>query len=218
MRRGRGGISLHGEIPRSARNAVLIRRMVYDRNAAVEIVVRRRSGGGPLERGGFPRIVACLGSFEDAPEQVEQEDELRTHGDESRIGDELVEGKQRSQIMDFRELRVATWLTGHAEVMHGHEDRVGANQGEAEVNLAQAFVHHAAKHLGHPVISSSEDAEDGGHTHDQVEVGGYEGRVVQRYVESWLSQERSAESAGHEQGNEADGEQHRRVEANASAP
>ena len=75
----------------------------------------------------------------------------------------------------------------------------------------QAFVHHAAEHLGEPVVGRGKHAEDRGHTHDQVEVANHKGGVMQRNVEHRLRQERTAESAGNEQGNESDGEQHGRL-------
>ena len=42
--------------------------------------------------------------------------------------------------------------------------------------------------------------------------------VVQRNVEHRLRQERAAQSAGDEQGNESDGEQHRSLEADLARP
>src|SRR5205085_243885 len=63
-----------------------------------------------------------------------------------------------------------------------------------------------------------EDAEDGGDTHDEMEVGDDEKRVVQRDIEGGLGQEGAGQSAGGEERDEADSEQHGRIETDAAAP
>src|SRR5206468_1400433 len=109
--------------------------------------------------------------------------------------------------------KVAPGLSSHPHDVHWDENRVYSNEGEEEVNLAQTFVHHLAKHLGEPEISPGEHPEDCRHTHDQVEVANYEGGVVQRNVYRGLAQEQAGDAARDEQRNEPDREQHRRSEA-----
>src|ERR1700720_4803735 len=70
------GIVLHHIIARRARHAVFVRPIVNHGRMSAEIVVRRGRRGGPLESGGFPRIVAGLLAVLHAPEQIEKENEL----------------------------------------------------------------------------------------------------------------------------------------------
>src|ERR1700757_1139192 len=104
-------------------------------------------------------------------------------------------------------------MTGHAEVVHGHENRVGADKTKPEVQASQSFAHHASEHFWKPVIGCGENAEDRRDTHDQVKVTRYEIGVVQLDVEHGLRQEGPADSAGNEQGNKSDGKQHGRLKA-----
>ena len=120
-------------------------------------------------------------------------------GHERRVGHERLQRDQVLQIGELGELRVASRMPGHAQIVHRHEDRVGADKGEPEVNLGQALVHHASKHLREPVIGCGKDAEDGGHAHDQMEMANHEIGVMQRDIEHRLRQERTAQSAGDKQ-------------------
>src|SRR5579872_6329891 len=84
------------------------------------------------------------------------------------------------------------------KVMEWHEDAVGADEGEPEMNLAQSFVHHAPVHLGEPEVSAGKDAKHRGHAHHHVEVSNHEIGGVQHDVERGLSQEESTDAAGDE--------------------
>src|SRR6202011_1077306 len=76
------GIILHHIIARRARHAVFVRPVVNHGCMSAEIVVRRGRRGGPLESGGFPRIVAGLRAVLHAPEQIEKKNELASDGDD----------------------------------------------------------------------------------------------------------------------------------------
>src|SRR5690349_20088824 len=120
-------------------------------------------------------------------------------------------------VRNFGELRIAPRLPSDAEIVHPHEDAIGADQSDEEVHASQALVHHAAEHFREPIIGCGEDAEDGGYTHDQVEVADHEVGVMQRDIKDRLRQKRAAQSTGYKQGYEADGEEHRCLETDASA-
>src|SRR5262249_8496661 len=96
------------------------------------------------------------------------------------------------QILDNVELRIAPWMSRHAQVVHRHEDRICTDECYPEVQLAKPFIHHAAEHLRHPVIGPGEHAEDPSHTHDEMEVADNEICVVEINVECWLREERTA--------------------------
>src|SRR5256885_2888304 len=51
---------------------------------------------------------------------------FRSDGDDRRVSDELLERNQVVKIRDFGHLRIATWHPCHTEIVHGHENRVGA--------------------------------------------------------------------------------------------
>ena len=69
-----------------------------------------------------------------------------------------------------------------------------------------------------PVIGAAEQPEDPRHGHDEVKMGDDEEGVVQVFVEDGLREDRAAESAGHEQRNEAKSEEHGRRKTWARAP
>ena len=62
--------------------------------------------------------------------------------------------------------------------MHGHEDRVGADQSDKKMPARHGLAHHAAEHFGEPVVGGGEDAEDGGHAHDEMKMADNEIGVV----------------------------------------
>src|SRR4029077_14250576 len=100
IRRGRR-IVLHDVVARRSRNPIFIRTVAHHGRVSAKVVVRRRRGRGPLERGGFPGIVRRLGSLEDAPEEVDYEHQLCSDGDDGAVSDELV---QRDQVLEIRDL------------------------------------------------------------------------------------------------------------------
>src|SRR5271168_2497959 len=71
-----------------ARCAVFVGPAIHGRLVAGKVVVRRRRGNDPLERGGLPRIDAHLLAELQAPDQVDQEQKLRRNRHERRDGDE----------------------------------------------------------------------------------------------------------------------------------
>ena len=57
------------------------------------------------------------------------------------------------------ELRIMTRLAGRPGKVHGEECAVGGDQGEPEVELAEALAHQAAGHEGEPVVHAGKDRE-----------------------------------------------------------
>src|SRR6202023_4038429 len=102
--------------------------------------------------------------------------------------------------------------------MHRHEDGIGADEGQPEVSLAQALIHHAAEHLGEPVIGGGEYTEDCGYAHDQMEMSDHKICIVKLNVEDRLRQEGPAQSPGNKKRHETDGKQHRRVKPYSALP
>src|ERR1700735_3794133 len=62
---------------------------------AAKIIDGRRRVGDPFQRSGVPRIFACNCAVLQAPEKVEEENELRGRGDERSVGHEHVNGLKR---------------------------------------------------------------------------------------------------------------------------
>jgi hypothetical protein len=52
--------------------------------------------------------------------------------------------------------RIAANVADQSEIVEGHEDAIGADEGEPEVQLAQSFVHHAPGHFAEPEIGAGE--------------------------------------------------------------
>ncbi len=63
--------------------------------------------------------------------------------------------------------------------MHKVEGYVETDHEQPEMPFAQALVEHLARHLGEPVIETSEEAEDDRSHQDVVEMGDDEIGVVQ---------------------------------------
>src|SRR5579864_1865619 len=81
-----------------------------------------------------------------------------------------------------------------------------------------ALTHHAAEHFGEPIVGRRENAENGCDAHNQMEMADHEIGVVQLNIENWLREEGAADSAGDEERNKPEGEQHGRSETNMPAP
>jgi len=91
--------------------------------------------------------------------------------------------------------------------MERHENAVGTNEGEPEMKLPQGLVHHAAGHLSKPEVRASKDAENGSHAHDHVRKW-----PTTKYVActtmsmEGLRQEKAANAAADEHGDESRGQ------------
>jgi len=105
-----------------------------------------------------------------------------------------------------------------AKPVHGHEDEIDAGEGEPEMKLAKRLVESAAKEFWKPEKQCAEDGERSGDTHDEMEMSGDEFVADGRGGEIASREEDSRNSAGHEERNETDGEQHRGVELDARVP
>ena len=116
------------------------------------------------------------------------------------------------------EVGVAARVSGESGKVHRQESRVRPDERQVEVQFPKPLVHHASEHQREPVEGGGEYAEECGNPHDQVKMRHHEVRVVEVSVDLWLSQEESGESAGHEDGYEAEREQHRGREAQRPVP
>src|SRR5262249_15683250 len=100
-------IVLHYKVTCCTRNSIFIRPVVHDRRVTAKVIVRWRSGCGPFQSGRLPPIAASLGPAEDAPEQVEDENDLCSDRDEGRDRYEALERQKVGKVAEFRGLRVA---------------------------------------------------------------------------------------------------------------
>ena len=97
---------LRNVIIRRARHAEFIWPVIDNRLDAAEIIKRRRRRDRPLQRRRVPGIFFLrFLPREQAPEEIEQENELRADGDERRDGDEYVDGLQLLQERHRRSFR-----------------------------------------------------------------------------------------------------------------
>src|SRR5260370_34323635 len=122
------------------------------------------------------------------------------------------------KVLSSFEFGVLTGVPRHTGIVHWHEDRVRAYKADEKMPACQRFVHHPAEHFREPVIGGGKYAEDGRHTHNQVEMSGHESCVVQLNVKHRLRQEWAADSTANEERNESDGEQHGRRKPNPPTP
>src|SRR6516162_11551297 len=102
---------------------------------ASEVVPRWRRRNGPFERSGVPRVFRSRLPLEAAVNQVVEKNELARTRDESANGDELVPSHvRRHEVVDER--LIAAHVADQAKVVEGHENAVGADEGDPEVQLA----------------------------------------------------------------------------------
>ena len=185
---------------------------------AAEIIDGRRRIRVPFQGRGVPGILGSLRTEFQAVEKVEQEEQLRGAGDERGDGHEFVHGLQVREETDGRSVRVTANAARDPDEMHRHEDAVGADEREPEMNFAQRLVHHAAKHFREPEISGGENSEDSGDAHHQVEVRDHVVGGVQHVIHRRLREKQTRKTAGNEQRNKAEREKHRRLELNLCRP
>src|SRR5258708_14936393 len=183
-----------------------------------KIIVRRRGCRGPFKRRRLPGIVADLLAFEQAPNEIEVENELDRHGNDRR---DRYEQNQRMRVIQkaiLTEVRVTSRHSQKTHRVERNKDRIDAEESNPKMKLAQAFVHHASKHFRKPEVSRREHAKDRSHTHYQVEMRRYEVSVVKEKVQRRLTENESGNSTRHEQRDESDREKHRRCKTNLRAP
>src|SRR5260370_2450445 len=114
---------------------------------AGKVVVRRRRCRRPLEGRRLPRIVSGLLALEHAPEEIEVENKLDCHRDDRSDRNEQNQWRRVLQELILSELCIATRHAYQAHRMERNEDRIDAEEGNPEMKLAQAFMHHATKHI-----------------------------------------------------------------------
>src|ERR1022692_1660302 len=182
------GRILHHKVFLRSWDTVLIRAVINRRLLSAEVIVYGRRVADPFPSGAIPRILQRLRPLPPAIDEVEQEEQLARGRPERRMTNEHVDAVQALQIIHARGLRVAPRMTGYAQEVHGNEDRVDADEGDPEVDLADGLVHHLAEHLREPEVAAGEDAEDGRHAHDHVKVRHHEVSIVKIGIEDRLSQ------------------------------
>ena len=127
-----------------------------------------------------------LWPFEHGVEEIEHKDELYQSAHNGEDGNHHVQIRESTE--EFKVLIITAGNAGQAHVMHREKHPVGRNQGYPEVQIAQFFVHHAAKHFGEPVVNARKGAEHRGYAHNNVEVGYHKIGVVQIHVQGAVGQ------------------------------
>src|ERR1700694_1481656 len=129
---------LHDVVAFRTFHIVLIRVVINDRMLPAKIIPGRRGRNTPLERRPFPWVLRSGRALITAVNQVEDEDELRGASSESGDSDELVQRHQRSREV-IHERRITPDVAHQSEVMERHENAVGTDEGEPEMQLALSF-------------------------------------------------------------------------------
>src|SRR5262249_52771486 len=136
----------------------------------LEVTVGRRRGGRPFQSIAVPGITAGDLSTEEAVNEVNKKDQLYGAEHEGADAHEGVHGLQVRFEERMRWVGDPAAEAGGADNVHRIKDAIGGDEGEGKVPLAQRFIHHAAKHLGEPVVYSREDPENAAHEEDIVQV------------------------------------------------
>ena len=180
-----------------------------------EGVERRRRRHGPLQA--FRAIPwlgrGLLAAADGRQDHEEQEEHLRQAETEGADGGDHVEVGELRRVVG-----VAARHAGQTEEVHREEGDVEGDQRQPEVQLAQVFVVHVAGPLRQPVVEAGEQREQrAGHQH-VVEVRHHVVGVLQLDVDRRHRQDQAGEAADGEHEDEADREQHRRLEGHRTAP
>src|SRR6516225_6847792 len=173
----------------------------------------------PLQRGGPPGIAAGRLALEQAPDQVEQEHHLGEAHRQCRHGDEDVQGRGRLRNESrFAELEIPTRHTQQAQIVHGKVDRVGPEERDPEVKLAERLVQHSPGDLRVPMVDPTENYKNGRYAHTYVKVSDDEHGVGQWNVDDNVAEEQPCQSTVHKRDDEGEGEQHRDRQVDVAAP
>ena len=182
-----------------------------------EVVAWRWAGSCPLQRVAVtPWVVdghdlAVTVGLEDVPHEWDDGDCQDTSAD----GGYLVVDRE---AVGWQVVSVTTWHTCVTCPVLNQEGGVEADHGEPEVQLAQLLVQHASGHLGEPEVDTSEGCEGHGTEQGVVEVCNHEVGIGDVEVQSWGGQHDTGQATEEEGGEEADGEDHRGLEGQATAP
>src|SRR5450759_974928 len=126
-------------IIRRAWHAEFIRSVIHDWFMAAKIIMRWRRRDGPLESRRMPWIF-FLGFLprKQAPDDVEQEEELRPDRDNRRISDKHMNWLQLLKENHRAGVVVAPRMSGQTQEVHRHEDGVHADERKPEVDFADS--------------------------------------------------------------------------------
>ena len=102
--------------------------------------------------------------------------------------------------------------------MEDEKSAVEADDHQPELNLAELFREHVTGHFWEPVIKSRHHGEEGPSQQGVMEVGHHEIGIGQCPVNGDSGKGNTAQSADGELDNECDGEKHRGIESDRSAP
>src|SRR5690606_3497166 len=178
---------LRDEVFRRAWLRVIVWPSVYRRNLSRPVSMTWMNWRSPLQGVGSPWVLGSLSSSVHAVEEVEQEDELRSEGDDRgsrykhvQVSIMLSEGEVGPGIVSSREAR-------NTDVVHWEKHQIHTCEGQPEVDISQLRIHHSAKQFWEPVIDTGDHSEERGRTHYQVEVSYYEISVVQLDIDRRVS-------------------------------
>ena len=211
---------LRDELMMSPRHAVIVSPAIDGGQFITPVAVSRRCIGGlPLQRGGAPGVRLRLLTLGEAPNHIDEEQNLRGPHEQGGIGDGGVGVlRHRPEEVGLPQGVVTARHTQEAEIVHGQIDGVSAEEGEPEMHLGHALVIHPAGDLGIPVIDGGEQHQHRRHPHHHVEVSHHEVGVGKGQVDHHIAEEQPGQPAVDEGEDEADGEEHRRVEADVPLP
>ena len=180
-----------------------------------EVIFRYRGRQRPLERAAIPRIVRALLATEGGPDEVhEGEEDADAQDVGADSGDKVPSLPAVASVVSVRAAR----LTSEAEVVHRTEGEVEAKDDETRGDVSDRGVRHAAEDLREPEVEASHQAEEHAAKEHVVEVRDDEVAVLLLGVGGSRGVHDAGETAAHEHPDEAEGEDHRRGEADASAP
>ena len=106
-----------------------------------------------------------------------------THGaNDGKRRDDGLEVHHKVEVLEVAVIVVATWRSRRPTKCMGKNTPYPATN-VVRSGRIQFGVHHAAKHLGVPVVNARKHAENGTHAHHNVEVRHHEVRVVHVHVQ-----------------------------------
>src|SRR3954470_18664421 len=185
-----------------------------------EVVPRRRRRGGPLQR-----VAVAPGVVEQRqPTVLPRLDHVVDERDHRGAEDERPDGRDRvhdgevAAAVGRQVVRIPARHALVAQPVLDEEGRVEPDEGQPEVELADLLVHHPAAHLREPEVQTGVRGEDDRAEDDVVEVRDDEVAVVHVPVQRRAGQQHPGQATEQEGDQEADREQHRRLEGDLAPP
>ena len=137
---------------------------------------------------------------------------------DSRYTDQHVQVGEPAKSLEIGPGIISSWKAGDTNVVHREKDHIDTDKRDPKVDVSQPVIHQPAKHLGEPMVYSSQHAKEGRATHHQMEMGHYKIGIVQLNVYGRIAQKNTSDPTREEERDKTDRKEHRRCKPDVPLP